>query len=106
MLLLALGLGTADPVLLVGAAVMGAGYGATQNLTLLSAFARAGETGTTSTSAVWNAAFDSGTAAGAAVLGLVAAGVGLPATYVLAAVLLVFALPLAVLSRAARPARR
>ncbi len=98
MVVLAVGLTTADPVLLVGAAVMGAGYGATQNLTLLAAFARAGEAGTTSASAVWNAAFDSGTAAGAAVLGLVAAGVGLSTTYVLSAVLLALVLPLGMLS--------
>jgi predicted MFS family arabinose efflux permease len=103
MVVLAVGLTTADPVLLVGAAVMGAGYGATQNLTLLAAFARAGEAGTTSASAVWNAAFDSGTAAGAAVLGLVAAGVGLSATYVLSAVLLAFVLPLGVLSTRRSP---
>ncbi len=97
MVLVAVGLLTADPVLLLGAAVAGAGYGATQNLTLLVAFARAGEQGTTSASAVWNAAFDSGTAAGAALLGLVAAGTGLPATYVLSAVLLALVLPFAVL---------
>ena len=103
MLLLVLGLVTSPPVLLLGAAVFGVGYGATQNLTLLSAFARAGEAGTTSASAVWNAAFDSGTAAGAALLGLVAAGAGLPATFVLSAVLLALVLPLAVL--AARPPR-
>jgi predicted MFS family arabinose efflux permease len=98
MVLLAVGLGTADPVLLLGAALMGVGYGATQNLTLLAAFARAGEAGTTSASAVWNVAFDSGTAAGAALLGLVAAGVGLPSTYVLSAVLLALVLPLALRS--------
>jgi predicted MFS family arabinose efflux permease len=103
MVLLAAGLLTAVPVLLLGAAVFGAGYGATQNLTLLAAFARAGETGTTSASATWNAAFDSGTAAGAAVLGLVAAGVGLATTYLLSAVLLAFVLPLAVI--AGRPSR-
>jgi predicted MFS family arabinose efflux permease len=96
MVLVALGLGTSDAVLLLGAAVTGAGYGATQNLTLLAAFTRAGEAGTTSASAVWNAAFDSGTAAGAALLGLLAAGVGLPATFVLSAVLLALVLPLAV----------
>src|SRR5215218_2289220 len=96
--LLADRLGTSDVVLLLGAAVTGAGYGATQNLTLLSAFARAGEAGTTSASAVWNAAFDSGTAAGAGLVGLVAAGVGLPVAYVLAAVLLAAVLPAAVLS--------
>ncbi len=98
MVLVAGGLGTSDAVLLLGAAVMGAGYGATQNLTLLAAFARAGESGTTSASAVWNAAFDSGTAAGAALLGLVAAGVGLPVAYVLSAVLLAFVLPVGVLA--------
>jgi predicted MFS family arabinose efflux permease len=98
MVLLAVGLGASDVVLLLGAAVVGVGYGATQNLTLLIAFARAGEAGTTSASAVWNAAFDSGTAAGAALLGLVAAGAGLPATFVLSAVLLAFVLPLAALS--------
>jgi predicted MFS family arabinose efflux permease len=106
MVLLAVGLGTSDVVLLLGAAVVGAGYGATQNLTLLAAFARAGESGTTSASAVWNVAFDSGTAAGAALLGLVAAGAGLPASFLLCAVLLALVLPLAVLSRPPRPARR
>ena len=102
MVLLAVGLGASDPVLLLGAAVTGAGYGATQNLTLLAAFARAGESGTTSASAVWNAAFDSGTAAGAGLVGLVAAGVGLPAAYVLSAVLLALVLPLAALGSGGR----
>lgn len=97
MVLLAVGLLTTAGVLYLAAALFGAGYGATQNLTLLAAFARAGERGTTSASAVWNAAFDSGTAAGAAMLGLVFAGVGLAGTYVLAAVLLALVLPLAVL---------
>ena len=96
MLLLAAGLVGATGVLLAGAAVFGAGYGAVQNLTLLAAFARAGEGGTTSASAVWNAAFDAGTAAGAALLGLLAAGVGLPWTFVLSAALLAAVLPLAV----------
>jgi predicted MFS family arabinose efflux permease len=95
---LAVGLTTSAGVLYVAAALFGVGYGATQNLTLLSAFARAGERGTTSASAVWNASFDAGTAAGAAVLGLVYAGVGLPTTYVLSSVLLAVVLPLALLS--------
>jgi predicted MFS family arabinose efflux permease len=46
-------------------------------------------------SAVWNASFDTGTAVGALVLGLVAAGVGLPWTYVLVAGVLLLTLPLA-----------
>ena len=98
MLLLAGGLVASTAVLLVGAAVFGAGYGAVQNLTLLAAFARAGEGGTTSASAVWNASFDAGTAAGAALLGLLYAGVGLPWTFAASAGLLVAVLPLAVLS--------
>jgi predicted MFS family arabinose efflux permease len=89
------GLSTADIWVLVGVAVFGAGYGATQNLTLVSAFARAGEGGTTTASAMWNASFDTGTAVGALALGFVAAGIGLDWTYVLVAALLAAALPLA-----------
>jgi predicted MFS family arabinose efflux permease len=100
----ALGLGTSDVVVLGGAAVFGAGYGAVQNLTLVSAFARAGEGGSTAASAMWNASFDAGTAAGALALGLVAAGVGLDRTFVLVAAVLLAGLPLA--RAAARPARR
>jgi predicted MFS family arabinose efflux permease len=73
-----------------------------QNLTLLTAFARAGEGGATAASAMWNASFDAGTAVGALVLGLVAAGVGLPWTYVLVSGVLLLALPLA--RMAVRPA--
>lgn len=88
--------------ILVGAAVFGAGFGAAQNLTLLAAFARAGAGGTTAASAMWNASFDAGTATGALGLGLAAAGIGLPWTYVLVAALLVASVPLA--SAAARSA--
>ena len=98
MVLLAGGLVGATAVLFIGAAVFGAAYGAVQNLTLLAAFRRAGEGGTTAASAMWNAAFDAGTAAGAALLGFLAAGVGLPWTFLLSAVLLALVLPLAVLS--------
>ena len=98
----ALGLGAGAGWVLAGAAVFGAGYGAVQNLTLLTAFARAGEGGATAASAMWNASFDAGTAVGALVLGLVAAGVGLPWTYVLVSGVLLVALPLA--RTATRPA--
>ena len=70
MVLTAVGLWAGPVWVLIGAAVFGAGYGATQNLTLLSAFARAGEGGTTTASAMWNIAFDAGTATGALALGL------------------------------------
>jgi predicted MFS family arabinose efflux permease len=93
--LVGIGLQSTDAVLLVGAAVFGAGFGATQNLTLLAAFGRAGDAGTTTASALWNASFDAGTAIGALVPGLVAAAVGLPWTYALVAAVLVAALPVA-----------
>ena len=91
----AAGLVAGDAWVLVGAAVFGAGFGAVQNLTLLAAFTRAGEGGATAASAMWNASFDAGTAAGALGLGIVAVGIGLPWTYVLVAALLVAALPVA-----------
>ncbi|TQN44182.1 putative MFS family arabinose efflux permease [Blastococcus colisei] len=99
-----IGLSGDDVWVLVGVAVFGAGYGATQNLTLVAAFARAGEGGTTTASAMWNASFDTGTAFGALALGFVAAGIGLDWTYVVVAALLAAALPLA--SAAARAAVR
>ena len=93
--LVALGLVAGAAWVLAGAAVFGAGYGAVQNLTLVTAFARAGEGGSTAASAMWNASFDAGTAIGALALGLVAAALGLPWSYVLVAAVLVAGLPLA-----------
>jgi predicted MFS family arabinose efflux permease len=84
----------------IGAGVFGAGFGAVQNLTLVAAFARAGDAGTTTASAMWNAAFDAGTAVGALALGFLAAGIGLDRTYVVVAALLAAVVPLA--SAAAR----
>jgi predicted MFS family arabinose efflux permease len=100
----AIGLASGAAWLLIGAAVFGAGFGAAQNLTLLAAFARAGEGGTTTASAMWNASFDAGMATGALVLGFVAAGIGLDRAYVVVAALLAAAVPLA--SAAARVALR
>ncbi|MGZ4645155.1 MAG: MFS transporter, partial [Blastococcus sp.] len=92
----AAGLWTASAWVLVGAALFGAGLGAVQNLTLLAAFVRAGEHGTTAASAVWNASFDAGTATGAVALGVLGAGVGLPWTYLVVGAVLVGVVPLAV----------
>jgi predicted MFS family arabinose efflux permease len=102
MLLTAVGLWAGVGWVLVGAAVFGAGFGAIQNLTLLAAFARAGASGTTTASAMWNIAFDAGTAMGALALGFLAAGLGLDWTYVVVAASLAAAVPLA--SAAARAA--
>lgn len=97
------GLATGDAWVLIGAAVFGMGFGAVQNLTLLASFTRAGESGTTAASAMWNASFDAGTATGALALGVVAAGIGLDWTYVLVAAALAALLPVA--AGAARPSR-
>jgi len=109
LLLVALGLRTdgapGSAVVLAGVLALGVAYGGVQNLTLVIALARAAEGQTTTVSAVWNASYDSGTAIGALAVGAVAAGVGLPLTYALVAVLLAAALPLAVtLPRALRSA--
>ncbi|RBY89252.1 MFS transporter [Blastococcus sp. TF02A-30] len=93
--LVAVGLGTGDVWVLIGAAVFGAGFGAVQNLTLLTSFARAGEQGQTAASATWNAAFDAGTAVGALALGVLAGGLGLGGTFVLVAAGLALLVPLA-----------
>jgi predicted MFS family arabinose efflux permease len=98
----AAGLHGAAVAVLIGAAVLGIGYGSTQNLTLLAAFGRAGAGGATAASAIWNAAFDAGTAIGAMALGGVSAGIGLPWTFTIVAGVLVAAVPLAV--AATRPA--
>ena len=98
--LVALGLSTAGPAgtgsLLLGGLGLGVAYGAVQNLTLVVSLARAGEGRTATVSAMWNASFDTGTAIGALAVGAVAAGLGLPVTYLLVAVLLALVLPVAV----------
>ncbi|MGY1845417.1 MFS transporter [Modestobacter sp. SYSU DS0875] len=96
LLLIAWGLVAAGAALVLGGSLLlGVTYGAVQNLTLVVALARAGGGPAATVSAVWNVCYDSGTATGALLVGAVAAGVGLPWTYVLIAVLLTVALPLA-----------
>jgi len=102
LLLVALGLSAGTGVLLLGAALLGLGYGGVQNLSLYMAFGRAGPGATSSASAAWNAAFDSGLAVGAWGVGVVAAQIGLGATYVVCAALVACTIPLT----AGRTARR
>lgn len=95
---LAFGLGRGvDVLLLAGAAVFGIAYGAVQNLTLVVAFARARGHGASTVSAVWNAAFDTGTGIGAVVVGALAAtGMGVPTALGACAGLIAGCLPFAV----------
>ena len=66
-------------LLLLGAALTGIAYGALQNLTLVVAFAHVGPSHIPVASAGWNIGFDGGTAAGAVVVGAIAAAAGFPA---------------------------
>jgi predicted MFS family arabinose efflux permease len=95
----------ADILLLAGAAVFGIAYGAVQNLTLVAAFARARGQGASTVSAVWNAAFDTGTGIGAVVVGALAAtGMGVPMALGACAGLIAASLPFAAMASARRGA--
>lgn len=99
-----------DVMVLLAAAFAGAGYGAVQNLTLVSAFARVDTVDTPTASAVWNLCFDGGTAVGAVAVGAVAAWglgaggepLGIPAALTVCAVLVLLVVPLGL----GRPAPR
>jgi MFS family permease len=105
-----------DALVLVAAAVCGSGYGAVHNLTLVASFVRVEPEDTPTASAVWNLAFDGGTAIGAVAVGALAAGFatadvaasdgtgsGIPLALLVAAVLVLAVVPLGA-SRWARPA--
>jgi predicted MFS family arabinose efflux permease len=83
---------------LVGSAVLGTGYGAAQNLTLVAAFARARQRETATVSSVWNVGFDTGTALGAALVGAMTAAIEVPGALAVTAVLVAASIPLAVRS--------
>ncbi len=70
--------------LLVGAVLCGTGYGALQNLTLVSAFQRSGAGRVDETSTVWNVGFDGGTALGSVLVGVVASAWSFPAGFAVA----------------------
>jgi predicted MFS family arabinose efflux permease len=74
-------------VLLLAVTVVGLGYGALQNLTLLVAFQAVSRDRVNQASAAWNMGFDAGTGLGALVTGYLATAFSFPAAYlVLAAV--------------------
>jgi MFS family permease len=95
----ALGDGAAALVV-VGAALVGIGFGLVQNDALTALFAAGGPERYGAASAAWNIAYDAGTGAGAVGLGAVADPLGFRAAFGLAALLLVVAAPVV------RPRRR
>jgi MFS family permease len=81
-------------LLLPALAVVGFGYGALQNVTLVSAFAQVSPRHYGSASAVWNIGFDAGTGVGAVMIGLVASVSGFPAGFAASAVVVAACIPL------------
>ncbi|MFC7403857.1 MFS transporter [Georgenia alba] len=76
-------------VLIVGAAVLGAGFGACQNASFVTAVDRLGATRTAVASTVWNAAYDGGIGLGAVVIGWVTGLLGYPGAFLGMAVTIV-----------------
>jgi predicted MFS family arabinose efflux permease len=95
---------TSEPALVIaGATVFGIGFGVLQNATLTLMYARVPAGGEGAVSAIWNAAYDLGMAAGALGAGLVVASVGYSVVFVLTAIVVLPALVL--VRRDRRPAR-
>ena len=90
-------------VVIGGAACFGTGFGILQNATLAMMYACAPRGAYDAVSAIWNAAWDAGMGAGAAVIGLLAATAGYPAAFVITAALVLPAL-VPVLGERSRPA--
>ena len=89
--------GPSDGLVLAACAMLGVGYGTVQCLTLVYSFARTASNERPVASAVWNGAFDAGTAIGAVLIGaLTATGVGWWGTLGVLAVLVVAVTPAAV----------
>lgn len=83
-------------LLIAGALLVGAGFGASQTLTMVAAFARAHPDDRALTSTIWNASFDSGTAVGAVLIGILIAGpTGLVGAFVVVAGVCVIVIPVA-----------
>ena len=89
------------PALLVGAALFGLGFGALQSATLVMVMARVSKHEYGLGSTLWNASFDAGTGIGAFLFGFVIEAGGFSSAFYLCAALLLVALLLVRLDRAA-----
>lgn len=88
-------------VIVIGSAMLGAGYGAVQNLTLVAAFQRARHRQLVTVSSVWNIGFDTGLALGSGVVGMMTAAMPIAGALALTGLLILASMPLAV--RVSRP---
>jgi predicted MFS family arabinose efflux permease len=90
--MLAMALTALPAVVLLGALVFGAGFGAAQNASMATMFDAVPRSGYGMASALWNMAFDGGYGLGAAGCGIVAAQTGYPASFALTALVVATAL--------------
>jgi MFS family permease len=96
--------GSPAAVALAGCALAGAGYGAVQSLTLVAVFDRTDRPARPVASAVWNVAFDSGTAIGAVLIGVLeASSLGIWGAFSVLAALALATIPAGVASGRGRP---
>lgn len=79
----------------------GLAYGALQNLTMVRAFHVAGPRSVGAASTAWNAGFDAGTAAGAAIIGSIATAHGFGPGMLVATMICLISMPFTVLPRSA-----
>jgi hypothetical protein len=90
---------SAGAVAIAGCAAAGAGFGAVQSLTLVAVFQRTERRSHPVASAVWNVAFDSGTATGAVLVGaLTATSLGIAGAFSVLAALALATIPAGVVS--------
>lgn len=93
--LLGVGLsGGPDVTTLIACLLIGVAYGCAQTVTMVAAFARAAPDDKPMVSAVWNAAFDAGTALGAVLIGVLLGLLGAPTAYWVLAGLVLLVTPL------------
>ncbi|NLT25163.1 MAG: MFS transporter [Microbacteriaceae bacterium] len=83
------------PLLLAGATLVGIGYGALQNLTLLLTFATVDRQHYGAASTMWNVGFDVGTALGSVVIGAIAAGASFSTAMLVGGAVSLLTVPLA-----------
>lgn len=78
---IAVGIGVAGSLVILGAALLGTAYGALQNLTLVQAFAASGEHARGAVSVAWNVGFDAGTGLGSLAVGALATSFSFPTAF-------------------------
>ncbi|OCB57301.1 transporter [Mycobacterium vulneris] len=78
---IAVGIGMAGSLVILGAALLGTAYGALQNLTLVQAFAASGEHARGAVSVAWNVGFDAGTGLGSLAVGALATSFSFPTAF-------------------------